>query len=406
MKSFRGEIALEDISTRGISCFRAESTVKVQRVSTRPSNANAGRGRSISPYSVDSNSSESGSSYYGSPPSKRIRYGSPPSSFTRMSPGHRTEWEEEVDKVTFTITMRRPPRFFVPLHYQSGKNFVVENVERSGRPKDIGTRQGTSRDFNLVVRGETVGKGERDIGKMPVFSEQEVFKVRAMGMIGRQVNEGKLTYHDSRPLQVGEYLSYRFTFLMSPTEHRKLRSLLTDLGILARDVLSPQGIDEFNSSYLRVHGQNHGMNGTRSDVVPIISIRAEYLQRKKLSRPLKFPDVDWRTLESGLNDLGGFEMRFLVEGLVSHGIILPFEVELLMKKLREIIPLDDRKKLAKSLGRAPWEYDGPLREDVVELRARVLNSFFLEDRIKDIGSLLKSECKSRGMIEHCAGVGA
>ena len=180
MKSFRGEIALEDISTRGISCFRAESTVRVKRVSTRPSNANAGRGRSISPYSVDSNSSESGSSYYGSPPSKRIRYGSPPSSFTPMSPGHRTEWEEEVDKVTFTITMRRPPRFFVPLHYQSGKNFVVENVERSGRPKDIGTRQGTSRDFNLVVRGETVGKGERDIGKMPVFSEQEVFKVRAM----------------------------------------------------------------------------------------------------------------------------------------------------------------------------------------------------------------------------------
>ena len=193
---------------------------------------------------------------------------------------------------------------------------------------------------------------------------------------------------------------------MSPTEHRKLRSLLTDLGILARDVLSPQGIDEFNSSYLRVHGQNHGMNGTRSDVVPIISIRAEYLQRKKLSRPLKFPDVDWRTLESGLNDLGGFEMRFLVEGLVSHGIILPFEVELLMKKLREIIPLDDRKKLAKSLGRAPWEYDGPLREDVVELRARVLNSFFLEDRIKDIGSLLKSECKRRGLIKHCAGLDA
>lgn len=148
------------------------------------------------------------------------------------------------------------------------------------------------------------------------------------------------------------------------------------------------------------------MNGTRSDVVPIISIRAEYLQRKKLSRPLKFPDVDWRTLESGLNDLGGFEMRFLVEGLVSHGIILPFEVELLMKKLREIIPLDDRKKLAKSLGRAPWEYDGPLREDVVELRARVLNSFFLEDRIKDIGSLLKSECKRRGLIKHCAGLDA
>jgi hypothetical protein len=95
-----------------------------------------------------------------------------------------------VDKVTFTITMRRPPRLFVPLQYPSGKAFVVEDVERSGRPKDIMTRQGTSRDFNLVVRGEKVGKGERDVGEMPVFSEQEVFKVSGVLKMDSTGGEG------------------------------------------------------------------------------------------------------------------------------------------------------------------------------------------------------------------------
>ena len=183
---------------------------------------------------------------------------------------------------------------------------------------------------------------------------------------------------------------------MTTDEHDKLRKLLGDLGILAKDVLSPQGIDEFNSSHVHTHGNNHGANGTRVDVVPIISIRPEHFQRRKLGKPLPFPQGDLTAgLLPGIMRKLPFATRFLVEGLVSHGIILPFEAFTPVDKLEEIIPLTDRKKLGKSLGRPGWEYEGRPKDEPQNLRERVLGSLFMEDRVKDMGSIVKSESGDR-----------
>lgn len=84
---------------------------------------------------------------------------------------------ETLEKVTFTITMRRPPRLFVPLSYASGKPFIIEDNEApKKRPRDITTRQGTAVDFVNLKDGVEKRK-ERDVGPIPIFSEQEEFKV-------------------------------------------------------------------------------------------------------------------------------------------------------------------------------------------------------------------------------------
>ena len=179
---------------------------------------------------------------------------------------------------------------------------------------------------------------------------------------------------------------------MSADEHSKLRKLLGDLGILAKDVVSSQGINEFNASHIHTHGINHGANGTRVDVVPIISIRPEYAQRKKLGTPLPFPGKDLLVtlLPNVLRKLA-FPTRFLVEGLISHGVILPFDAISLVLNLNEFIPLDDRARLGKVIGTPAWAYEGPMQHEPQLLRERVLASLFVEDRIKDLGPIIKRE---------------
>jgi hypothetical protein len=295
---------------------------------------------------------------------------------------------QTLQKVTFTITMRRPPRLFVPLLYPSGKSFVVDNSEAGKKSRDVTTRQGTSVDF-VNVGGPAGMKTERDEGQIPVFSEQELFKVGLIRLVNNPDTECRSCCVVK---QVGGYLSYRFTLLLTTDEHDKLRKLLGDLGILAKDVLSPQGIDEFNPSHHRTPGINHGMNGTRADVVPIILTKPERIQRRKLGKPLPFPkgDLTARLLPGVLRKLP-FATRFLIEGLVSHGIILPFEAFTLIDKLEEFIPLKDRQKLGKSLGRPGWEYEGRPEDEPQILRERVLGSLFIEDRVKDMGSLVMSK---------------
>ena len=126
----------------------------------------------MSPFSVDSSSS----SEYGSPPPKRSRFNSPATSYSPHSESpYGANSMECLNKVTFTITMRRAPRLFVPLSYQSGKKFVVDNSEAGRNKKDITTRQGTASDFvNLIDGAEK--RREKDVGPIPVLSEQEIFK--------------------------------------------------------------------------------------------------------------------------------------------------------------------------------------------------------------------------------------
>lgn len=178
---------------------------------------------------------------------------------------------------------------------------------------------------------------------------------------------------------------------MTADDHKKLRRLLGDLGILAKDVLSPQGINEFNASHIHTHGINHGANGTRVDFVPIISVRPEHLQRKKLAKPQPMPGKTLlSTLLPSILAKLPFATRFLVEGLVSHGIILPFEAIGLVRKLDELIPLNDRAKLGRVIGTPAWAYEGPMQHEPQLLRERVLGCLFMEDRIHDIGAIVKS----------------
>lgn len=75
-----------------------------------------------------------------------------------------------------------------------------------------------------------------------------------------------------------------------------------------------------------------------------------------------------------------FSKRWLIEGLVSHGIILPFEVQLLLQAMHEHCPTNPSG-----------------RNDVYEAEAqgkfqeRILTAMFNEERIKDINMFVKSK---------------
>lgn len=152
--------------SRGIACVKDEQTTtfwrsaatsedyesrrETRRSGERSRSSNMGRAQS--PYSVHSDSDE-----------ERGRAASP---VTELIP-------TTTSKVVLTISLRRPPRFHVPITNKSGKRITVHDGKRR-----ITRRQATSWDFvDTDVHGAKPCD-ELDAGIVSVWAEQETFKVR------------------------------------------------------------------------------------------------------------------------------------------------------------------------------------------------------------------------------------
>lgn len=92
-----------------------------------------------------------------------------------------------------------------------------------------------------------------------------------------------------------------------------------------------------------------------------------------------------------------FTTRYLVEGLVSHGIILPFERKGLLDVLDNRLPLDDMQTVRKTINARQipgWISQGYEHGTVEELREKVLASLFTEERIKNLDAVIRGMCSS------------
>jgi hypothetical protein len=96
--------------------------------------------------------------------------------------------------------------------------------------------------------------------------------------------------------------------------------------------------------------------------VDVLSHRSEEAQRRFLA-PLPMPRME------GYAPLA-FGVAWLVEGLISHGIILPFEASVLVRALEASCP-------TRAGGRGVQE--------------RILGSMFNEERIKDVEAYVRSK---------------
>lgn len=54
------------------------------------------------------------------------------------------------------------------------------------------------------------------------------------------------------------------------------------------------------------------------------------------------------------------------------------------------MPMDDPGRLGRVLGVPAWRFSGEMGLDVCELRGKFLKSLYSEERVKDIGSIVKS----------------
>jgi hypothetical protein len=156
---------MTDVMSRGIACVKDEQTTTFwrsaatseSRESRREARKNGDSSRTInmgrakSPYSVHSDSDEEGARA--------------PSPVTELIP-------TTTSRVVLTISLRRPPRFHVPITNRNGKKITVHDGKRK-----ITRRQATSWDFVDTDANGAKPCDELDAGILSVWAEQETFKV-------------------------------------------------------------------------------------------------------------------------------------------------------------------------------------------------------------------------------------
>lgn len=287
----------------------------------------------------------------------------------RRSPSPVTELiPTTTSRVVLTISLRRPPRFHVPITNKSGRKMPVNDGKRQ-----IKKRQATSWDFvDYDLEGNRECE-EINAGPLSVWAEQETFKVREHHAIF-------VSLANICNPQMPQYLTYRFTMYLTDNQYSLLTRLLQRLRIYSVSI-RPE---------LRIAG----FNGARGQDLNIISQRSENTQRKYL-KSYNMPELpgvpsinspqpgNMAKLAAKLSELlkdQRFSMRWLIEGLVSHGIILPFEVQLLLEALEAYCPSNPSGRL-----------DSYEAEAQRKFQERILTAMFNEERVKDINAYVKSK---------------
>lgn len=255
-------------------------------------------------------------------------------------------------RVVFTVSLRRPPRFRVPITDQAGKEYQCGTMGNGVRK--VTFRQGTSRDFVTSNMGRV---GEVAAGPASVWAEQDTFKVSI-----KRLPSMFRAHHLSK---VGQYLAYRFELYLTDARYRILERLLQKLRLCsAIDVGAP-------------HLINAGANGSQgAQGLDVLSHRSETAQRRYLAaQPMPAMHERWRPAQ-GMT----FSVAWLIEGLISHGIILPFEAITLVRALEENCPTQ-----------VSGSRTGHEQRTWVGLQERILVATYNEERIKDIEAYVRSE---------------
>ncbi|KAJ9096569.1 hypothetical protein QFC19_007101 [Naganishia cerealis] len=361
------QVEMTDVMSRGIACVKDEQTTTFWRSVAAPESQESRRGtgengtsignrqngRAKSPVSVHSASDDDD-------------FGRAPSPVTELIP-------TKTSRVVLTISLRRPPRFHVPITNRSGKRITVHHGKRR-----ITRRQATSWDFTDVDMHGTKPCDEVDAGTISVWAEQETFKI-------------------------SQFLTYRFTLYLTSYQYNMLTRLLQRLRIYSVKTRPD----------LRIAGHN----GAQAQDASIISARSEGVLRKSL-KSYGMPTLPGKSLpgqsnnfdHAGLSnfaqpgdlvrlagELAGllneqkFSMRWLIEGLVSHGIILPFEVHQLLSALQKHCPTRS--------GGKNGSYGA---EQELKYQERILTAMFNEERIRDINTYVKKKAalaKSAKFVE-------
>lgn len=78
-------------------------------------------------------------------------------------------------RVVLTVSLRRPPRFRVPITEQAGKGYPYGAFGNGANRMNL--RQGTARDF---VNSDMAPSSEVGAGPAGVWAEQDTFKVRSL----------------------------------------------------------------------------------------------------------------------------------------------------------------------------------------------------------------------------------
>ncbi len=234
-------------------------------------------------------------------------------------------------KCHLTVTLRRPSRWTVPLINREGEIYSVDlPSNRSGK---LNWRQATSRDF---VNGRATESGA---GPLDIEAEQETFRI-------------------------GTCLSYRFTMCLETNQVKM--------------------IGQFLDKFRLVYNADPSMNpsptlwGYKSSGTELIDIRKENEKRIHTEPyPPPLPPSYGKTFRAL-----PFTIRWLIEGLCSHNIILPHERPRLIQAMEDIMPINASNRAH--------------REKTTKWRERTLTSLFNEERISDkIEYMLRSECRER-----------
>ncbi|KAJ9118331.1 hypothetical protein QFC22_004244 [Naganishia vaughanmartiniae] len=190
---------------------------------------------------------------------------------------------------------------------------------------------------------------------------------------------------------VGQYLAFRFEMYLTDAKFRILESLLQKLRMYSADANGrlPGALPQ--------HLMNPGASGALTQGLDVITHRSEAVQRRYIhSIPMPtaaqvhtraigstatngWQPSAWQPLE-GMT----FSIRWLIEGLISHDIILPFEATQLVKALEAAFPT-----------RVSGQKNTYEQKIWQSLQERVLCSIYNEERIKDIDAYVRSEYRSR-----------
>lgn len=220
---------------------------------------------------------------------------------------------EDGHVVTMTVTTRRPGRFYVQL---KDKNIM---------------QRATARDFVFCPSSaeSTTSPSAQDMQQERAFN---TLAPLTPGTIIQEGNAGPIPCISDEPsaVPVQAWISWQFEFRLNAAGVERLRSKLIDLSVCGRE----EGQDLF--------GPNFKMG--QAQAIPTV----------QMAHVKNIPALSKRS----------FQVRYLVEGLVSHGLVVPSEIPDVLKDLDMSCGKDD------------------------SLKGRVLTSLFNEERIHNLKAIV------------------
>ncbi|KAK4684115.1 RNA-dependent RNA polymerase, partial [Tremellales sp. Uapishka_1] len=252
---------------------------------------------------------------------------------TRGVQAMRERMEDGKWRVTLTITTRRPPKFYVKVKAQRRRATERDFVFSVG-PFESEERGVQAAAKRCERRSEGGPGGEADCR----FDQgRDVEEMRTAGCIIREGHAGPLkAVEDDLTIKINSWYTYRFQFILETPQALYLTNLLQRLGAAGRE----DGLD----------------------------LLAHDTSRKKIQVVAPEAILPTGRPQAILEAIPQFPIRYLVEGLVTHGIVIPSELGILIAALTRHCP-------------------------AVDLKGRVLRALYNEERVKNMDRLVQKRSR-------------